>query len=93
MRFVPVCCPHCGLSFNVVISGRHRSARVDREAWRGICPRACESNEPRLCSDFRAVVMSVLGEGEMPVLVGENLPKKHHRKPGPGRGHKGKMIV
>ena len=93
MRFVPVCCPHCGLSFSVVVSDRHRSARVDRDAWRGVCPRACEAVEPRLCNDFRAVVMSVLGEGETPVRVGETPSRKHNRKPGPGRGHKGKMIV
>ena len=93
MRFVPVCCPHCGLSFSVILSDRHRSARVDRGAWSKICLRASEATEPRLCGDFRAVVMSVLSEGETPVLVGEKPPKKHHRKPGPGRGHKGKMIV
>ncbi|MCJ2134437.1 hypothetical protein MKK69_10295, partial [Methylobacterium sp. J-026] len=82
-----------GLSFSVVVSNQHRSARVDREAWRRICPRACEAMEPRLCNDFRAVVMSVLSEGETPVLVGEKQRVEHHRKPGPGRGHKGKMIV
>jgi hypothetical protein len=93
MRFVPVCCPHCGLSFSVILSGRHRSARVDWDAWRRICLRASEAAEPRLCGDFRAVVMSVLSEGETLVLVGEKPPKKQHRKLGPGCGHKGKMNV
>lgn len=95
MRFVPVCCPRCGLSFSVVVSGQYRSARLDREAWCGTCLRAAEVAEPRLCSEFRVVVMGVLGEGEKPKLVGETpeQPRNHHRKPGPGRGHKGKQTA